>query len=419
MKQLFYFLFSVYLSFLSFTSGHGQTLSLSACETAFQQNNLQLLSAQLGISISDAQVVQAKIWPQPVLIGELNAFNPQQNRAFDIGATGQKAVAIQELIRLGGKRRSEIAFALENKTYALLTFEQIVRSLKLKLHQAYYSLAVEEQNQHQLTEQLENIDTLMTNYLKQVTKGNISSKDLIRLSSLQIQLKNEFLSATERLLSAQKELRLLTGITQPIHPTISLSELNATLTKTVIPDSSNLIQNAFSYNTDFLLYNEQLNLCKRTVEVEQSHRIPDLTVGAAYDQRGGAFGNQMNLTFQMPLPLWNSNKGKIQEARIATKEAELTIEYERLNLIATVNSAIETFKNNQQQLQIITQYSSINANEVYKGVLLNFKNGNISLLEFTDFMESYNHNIILVNNLTLQSILSLENIYFLTNQNNQ
>jgi cobalt-zinc-cadmium efflux system outer membrane protein len=418
MKPLLFCLLFLYVIDNSLSVVYGQSFDLQACEKAFQQNNLLLLSGQLGITKAEAQLVQSKIWPQPVLIGEINAYNPQANRAFDIGSSGQKAIAIQELIRLGGKRKNEIAFAQENKAYALLSFEQLLRSLKLQLHQAYYTLAVEELNQRKLTDQLGNIDSLLANYQKQVTKGNIASKDLIRLSSLQIELKNEFLSSSERLLKSQQNMRLLTGITDPINPTITVLDINSAIIKMILPPSDILIQQALGNNTEFLLYNEQIKLSNSALAVEQSHRIPDLTVGGSYDQRGGAFGNQVNLTFQLPLPLWNSNKGKIQEALAATKEAELTVEYERLNLETSVNTAIELFKNNQQQLQLINRYSSVNADDVYKGVLLNFKNGNISLLEFTDFMESYNHNIILVNNLTLQSMLCLENIYFLTNQNN-
>lgn len=418
MKPLLFCLLFLYVIDNSLSVVYGQSFDLQACEKAFQQNNLLLLSGQLGITKAEAQLVQSKIWPQPVLIGEINAYNPQANRAFDIGSSGQKAIAIQELIRLGGKRKNEIAFAQENKAYALLSFEQLLRSLKLQLHQAYYTLAVEELNQRKLADQLGNIDSLLANYQKQVTKGNIASKDLIRLSSLQIELKNEFLSSSERLLKSQQNMRLLTGITDPINPTITVLDINSAIIKMILPPSDILIQQALGNNTEFLLYNEQIKLSNSALAVEQSHRIPDLTVGGSYDQRGGAFGNQVNLTFQLPLPLWNSNKGKIQEALAATKEAELTVEYERLNLETSVNTAIELFKNNQQQLQLINRYSSVNADDVYKGVLLNFKNGNISLLEFTDFMESYNHNIILVNNLTLQSMLCLENIYFLTNQNN-
>lgn len=416
MKQQLIVLCLLMLSWGQTTPLQAQRLSLSDCEKAFQQNNLVLLSGQLGISVADAQIVQSKIWPQPVLIGELNAYNPQNNRAFDVGNSGQKALTIQELIRMGGKRKYDIAYAQQNKEYAILEFENLLRSLQFELHREYYTLAIEEQNQRKLSDQLAHIDTLLTNYFKQVNKGNVSSKDLIRLTSLQIQLKNEYLESNVRLLEAQKNMRLLTGQQEIIHPDLSLSELNTTLTKTLLPEENALIEQALSSNTEYRLTNQQMVLSQSALSVAKAARVPDLTMGASYDQRGGAFGNQVNLTFQIPLPIWNSNKGNIQKATLETKQAEVASNYKAEELKSAVRAAVQSFQNNQEQLLVVSQYSSINPDEVYTGVLQNFKNGNISLLEFTDFMESYNHNIILVNNLTLQTILSLEELNFLTNQ---
>ena len=76
-----------------------------------------LLAEQYNIEASKAAVIQAKIWEQPFFSGEFNAINPQNNRVFDIGAKGQKALAIDQLIYLGGKRTVMVSLPI----YSVIT----------------------------------------------------------------------------------------------------------------------------------------------------------------------------------------------------------------------------------------------------------------------------------------------------------
>ncbi len=84
-----------------------QNLSLQQCEDKFVKNNLLLLAEQYNLDIAKASVIQAKIWDLPVVSGEINAINPQDKRVLDIGAKGQKAIAVQQLLYLGKKNKTK------------------------------------------------------------------------------------------------------------------------------------------------------------------------------------------------------------------------------------------------------------------------------------------------------------------------
>ncbi|MGA1434633.1 MAG: TolC family protein, partial [Candidatus Kapaibacteriota bacterium] len=131
MRQILF----LYLSLFTVNCYSQKQLTLKEAEEQLQKNNLLLVAEQYNISASQAAVIQAKIWEQPYLLTELNAINPNDNRVFDIGKQGQKGLAIQQIIYMGGKKKNEINFAKSNVAIAQLEFEQLLRNHQiLKCH---------------------------------------------------------------------------------------------------------------------------------------------------------------------------------------------------------------------------------------------------------------------------------------------
>ena len=53
-----------------------KSMTLDECESEFLKNNLFLIAEQYNIEASKALTVQARIWENPLLTAELNAYNP-------------------------------------------------------------------------------------------------------------------------------------------------------------------------------------------------------------------------------------------------------------------------------------------------------------------------------------------------------
>lgn len=118
-----------------------QQMSLSDCEEAFQRNSLQLLAEQYNINMAEADILQAKIWELPQLGGQINAYNPENRKVFDVGRA--KGAEISQFIYMGGKKKNEITFAKSNKELAQLQFSQLLADLRVQLHMTYYNLYYE------------------------------------------------------------------------------------------------------------------------------------------------------------------------------------------------------------------------------------------------------------------------------------
>jgi cobalt-zinc-cadmium efflux system outer membrane protein len=407
---LFLLLFSV--------NGFSQKqLTLTEAEEQLQKNNLQLLAEQYNITASQAAVIQAKIWEQPYLTVDINAVNPQANKVFDVGGQGQKGLAIQQLIYLGGKKKNEINFAQSNVAIAQLEFEQLLRNLKYQLQQTFYSLYFDYQKLRSIDVQIGNIDTLVANYSIQAQKGNVPLREVVRLQSLVLNLKNEKNNLQIGIIEAQQNLSLLTGIFETILPSVNEAELLVKY-QTILVSKDYIINTALESNIEFLTALKITESQEAYLKWQKSLAVPDLTAGLSYDQRGGAFQNQVNLTLGVPLPLWNKNKGNIKIAEAQLNQLITAKEYKKMEL----KTKVETYW--QQWQQQLNQYNNIdkstisNLEFVYSGMISNFQKRNITLLEFTDFMESYNESFIQLNEMKKSLIQSGLNLNYITNKEN-
>ncbi|ALR32600.1 transporter [Chryseobacterium sp. IHB B 17019] len=362
-------------------------MSLLDCEEAFQKNNLQLLAEQYNINMADADILQAKIWELPQLSGQINAYNPEDRKIFDVGRA--KGAEITQLIYMGGKKKNEIAFAKSNKGLAQLQFSQLLVDLKAQLHTAYYNLYYEKLKLENTNKQLGYMNDLLAAYKVQTAKGNVSLKDEVRLQSIVIQLNNDKIGINKNILEFEQNLKVLTGITDDIEPQLSESEAKEILAAQPFGDESELQKKALENNADYQYNLKLIDSSKLYAQWQKSLNIPDLNIGAGWDQNGGTFKNEVNLMIGIPLPLWKSNKGNVEKANYAIQQNQKNADFQKLNLETKVQSAFKIWKSQYDQLAEIKTDDVNNLELVYNGMLSNFKKGNISLIEFTDFMDSY------------------------------
>jgi cobalt-zinc-cadmium efflux system outer membrane protein len=411
--MLRFFLFANIL-FISTLSTAQSQMALSKCEEVFLKNNLSLLAAQFNVDANKALVIQSKIWDNPYISAELNANNPQSGKYFDIGKSGQKALAIQQLLLLGGKRKNQIEIATTNQRIAAFGFQDLLRNLKFELRKSFYTIYFNNEKLSAITIQINNLDTLVKAYGVQSQKGNVPIKDYLRLQSLLLDLKNEKMDLVKDNIEQQSSLNVLLTDSVDVDPVLSSGFLNKYL-NTQNVKLSDIEKFAFTERPDFSITTQNVLASETNVKLQKAMRVPDLTLGGSWDQHGGAFNNQVNLTLGLPLPLWNKNQGNIKYAESMNAQAQTNLQSEALQLKSEIVVAFKKWieaKNNYNQI-VITNFESYQ--NVYDSILQNFKKGNISILEFTDFLESYNQMRSHYNELTKNLVLSAESLNTVAN----
>ena len=385
-----------------------QEMSLLDCENAFQTNNLQLLAEQYNINIADADILQAKIWELPQLSGYVNGYNPENRKVFNVGKA--KGFEVTQLIYMGGKKKNEIAFAKSNKELAQLQFSQLLVELRMQLHTNYYNLYYEKLKLENTNKQLGYMNDLLKAYKIQSAKGNVSLKDEVRLQSIVIQLNNDKVGINRNILEFEQNLKVLTGITESIEPQISESEAKEILALQPFGEEDELKRKALENNADYLFNLKLIENSKLYAQWQKSLNVPDLNLGAEYDQASGTFNNEINLKVGIPIPLWKSNKGNVEKANYAILQNQRNADFQKLNLETKVQSAFQIWRNQYDQLAEIKSKDLDNLDLVYNGMLKNFRNGNISLIEFTDFMESYRQTALQIYDMKNDLIQSAEQL---------
>jgi len=398
----------LFISLLISYSSIGQTVtSLSDCETIFLKNNLSLLAAQFNIDGAKALTIQAKLWDNPYLSTEFNARNPENGKYFDIGQSGQKAASIQQLIYMGGKKKAQIELAKNNQVIAALEFQDLLRNLKFELKRCFYTLYFNNKKLELSNQQINNLDTLVKSYGVQSAKGNVSIKDYLRLQSLLIDLKNERMETIKSNIEEEANLNILLADSVQVNPVLKESFFN----KYIGPLHLNLFdleQQALLLRPDFGIALQNVKTNEININLQKAMRVPDITLGSSWDQHGGAFDNQINLTLGLPLPLWNKNQGNIKYAESMTSMAKTDKQSEELKLKAEVTGTYKKWLEANNNFKQLLESNIDNYESVYQGVLYNFKKGNIGILDFTDFLESYNQMRAHFNELKKTVVLSSE-----------
>lgn len=406
MKKLFTLLL---LGLLHQVTVAQKTVTLEECESQFLKKNLFLLASHYNIDASKALTIQARIWENPTITADLNAYNPDRNQLFDIGKMGQKVLGIEQLIHLGGKKRNEIKLAQKNEELSQLEFDNLLRNLKLELRESFYTVYYNSKKLETTDKQLVHIENLIESYTIQTQKGNIPLKDLVRLQTLFLNLKNERLEIINNTIEEQANLKLLMTEKETVIPQVSETDFNR-YTQNILFDISNLENEAIKNRPDYLFQQKNIEANELNVKWQKALAIPDITLGVNYDQRSGAFNNEANVSIGIPLPLWNKNKGNIKYAQTILAQSKVEKQNFDLQLQTEITSAWNKWNESRKNYTVIKPTVNSDFEAVYNGILANFQKRNISLLEFTDFMESYNQANIQVNELKKKLALSGEEL---------
>jgi cobalt-zinc-cadmium efflux system outer membrane protein len=384
-----------------------KTITLQECESQFLKNNLFLLASNYNIDATKALTMQARIWENPIISADLNAYNPERGKYFDIGKQGAKSFAIEQLIHLGGKKRNEVNLAKTNQQLAELEFNDLLRKLKLQLRKSYFTVYFNAKNLETKDKQLSHIQELVSSFSIQSKKGNVPLRDLVRLQSLLLNFNNERLEIINNTIEEQANLKLLLNENEDFIPILADFDFYK-YTKDILLDITSLENEAIANRPDYLLKEKELEAKEGNLKLQKSLSVPDVTLGAAYTQRGAAFDNEKSIRIGIPLPLWNTNKGNIQYAKTLVQQSKIEKQNFDLELKTEIISNWNKWNESRKNFNQMNLYQEIEI--VYNGILDNFKKRNISLLEFTDFMESYNQAALQFNEVKKNVVLSGEEL---------
>ena len=388
-------------------------LSLSDAEQQFSKKNFLLLAQKYGIEASKAAIIQAGLLPNPTINLEQTVIS-QSTVANDapIGPFGQRAVQIQQLVQVAGKRNKQIALAKAGVEISQYQFSEIIRELLFQLRSSFYQIHYLQKTLLMYNQEIQRISGLVNAYQEQVQKGNIPQKELIRLQSFLITLEGEASDIINQINNDQTTIKVLLAdrsITI-IDPLVDDTQIeNISLTDLNLAD---LISNATQNRPDLKVQEANTQYSIANLNLQRALAKPDITVGYSYDRSGSYVNNYHALTLSMALPFFNKNQGNI---KIAENQIEANKQFFSQTQNQLENEVLQAYtkaQENDRLFRKIDKKFQTNFEKLIAGVLENYQKRNLTLIEFTDFLESYKNTVSQLNTLQNNRIQAFENLNF-------
>ena len=392
-----------------------QTVTLQSVEDSFLVKNYSLLAQRYQIDASKALVRQAKMWSNPSFSSVLGFGSTDKFKPFNVGSGGETQYTLDQLIQLAGKRNKSIQLAAAGTKMSEANFDELLRTLRLQLRENFYNIYYQQQTETVLKEQLENLQKIVDAYVTADKKGAVAHADLVRLQALQVGIENDFADLKQQELESQKNLQQLLHTRDFYEARLQPADLASyNLDKIQLPQ---LLDSVALNRPDVRIADIQFQTAQLNYRLQKSLAVPDLHVGATYDKQGSYVNNFVGLTLGIDLPVWNRNQGNI-------RAAQLQIGTEQQQLLQQQSIA---------QTEVLNAYQRIIALEKrYKGfdlhqfqgefdtlideVAKNFSKGNISLLQFIDYFNSYSDNAKNINKFLSNRVNAYEELNYATGQ---
>jgi len=408
------------LSFLyqtSFGQNDSVKLSLPQAEALFLKQNFELLAANYQIDQAKAEIVTAKLFDNPELEYENLFYNHETGKFFQTSyAYGQFAGSISQLIKLAGKRNKNIKLAQSGAKMAEMEYFDLLRTLKFELRSTFYKAYFADQSLQVYKTQLKSTQSLINAYETQLKMGNVALKDVIRIKSLLIGLKAEQTNLLNELEDDYRDLRLLCGLQPEVNLSLILPKSDVSIPLDKIPYTT-LLDSAKTNRSDLKLAKVALEYNELNLQLQKSMAIPDVEISISYDLKGNYPEKYTGLGLKIPIPLFNRNQGEIKKARIGVDAASSSISKQELLLNNEVfNSYRTALRNEKLYTEIDPDFNSGFA-QLISGLTKNFRDRNISLMEFLDLYESYKETVLQINNVQLERLNSREELNYVTGSN--
>ena len=373
-------------------------VSRTEAEAIFLKNNLRLLSEKLNIDQAEAQVIQAKLWPNPRLeVGEINLWSNAKSEQLppisgNWGKTSEVTVGLEQLIYTARKRKKLMAMEKVGVEIAQEYFQDFLRILKVEFRNNLTHLQYVEEKQSVYKKQLASIQKLLNAYSNQARQGNISKGEFIRLKASELEFVKQLSDLQKENNQLQKELKTLMNLPPQRFLKISMDQFVPDVNKMESINLATLTADALENRPDVKASVLEEKYNNRKYKYELSQRIPDVTLLASYDRGGNIMNDFVGVGFALDLPFFSRNQGNIKASKIEIQKSQYMKEE----------------KNNQAQNEVIQAYEDlVVAKKLYENIeasyekdldmLLeshqkNFALRNTSMLEYLDFVNAYLEN---------------------------
>lgn len=388
-------------------------LTLQEAGERFYTNNLELIAERYNIDMAEAEVIQAKLFENPVISLEQNVYNRLNGKYFDMGKEGEAVVEIEQLIYIAGQRNKRVRVEKLNKEMAVHQFEEVLRTLRSELNSKFIELYYTQKSLSVYDKEIEYLSQLLEVMKVQSDKGNVSLLEKSRIQALLLSLQQERNDTSNQLISLQGDMKLLLGLNasdifEPVFDESVLKQVDIASVPFVE------LNNRLAERPDLKIARTNIQASRANVSLQKSLAFPEVSLKGSYDRAGNFCDNYFAIGLSISIPVFNRNQGNIKSARLSvlqnTNREELArkqAEKELFTSYARLEKAVKLYSSSNYELE--RDFETI-----IDGVNTNFRKRNISLLEFIDYYQAYKETCLQLYQTRKDVFLAMEEINTVT-----
>src|SRR5262249_6982462 len=194
-----------------------ETLTISQAVDEALKNNLSLIAQKLDVSMAEAQVVTARLRPNPVLTLDADHLDLLGTAFSQANAAGHEEYSVRAdyLIEMAGKRGKRIQVARLTRDVTQQNLVNAIRTLILDVQNACVDLIAAKQSLELAKESHEALKKVSELNRVRVKAGDLAQVELARAELAELQALNTLRQAESRWRASRIQLQVLLRRSSP------------------------------------------------------------------------------------------------------------------------------------------------------------------------------------------------------------
>lgn len=388
-RARFIILSLVLLNITGMKAQEKELLSFEEYLSLVGNKNLGYASQKYNVSMAEAAIQTANMFPDPQLEMETTNNGVNQNMGYVYGAS------VGWTLELGGKRKARVNLARNQSELSKIQLQDFFRNLRADASLGYIdalksrALLEVQQDSYKKMQQLAKSDSI------RYRLGTISLVTSKQSKLEAASLLNEVYQAESAEQQALTSLSIFLGESKITDRDVA-GDFNAFNRDFSIDD---LTLQALNERADLLAARQNTEVVKSQISLEKANRVIDLGISAGAERHTEATNeiapsptvNAVKMGISIPLKFSNRRNAGLKIAEMAHSQAEVEYKQIEQSIKAEVMQAYQQYTATQKQLRQFHNGMLTEAQNILEGITYSYKRGESSILEVLNAQRTYNN----------------------------
>ena len=350
-------------------------LSLTKAIELALEGSPEVAAATRQWEATEGQVLQGRARPNPEL-----AYSLEDARS----RTRMQSWQLNLPVELGGKRAARTKAAEKSREQAQAQLNELKAALRANVAAAYFDVLTAQERLVLAKDSVALAKSSTDTVAKRVAAGKVSPVEESKARVAEAGIRVELAQAASEQRNARSRLFALLG---KIEAPFTVLEGKAENLPPV-PKLADL-QSLISSSPAVVLARIEVDRRKALTDLEQSKRVPDITVSAGIQRSNETQRNILLFGVSVPLPVFDRNQGNLLEALKLEDKARDELQGATVRLHSEVAQAQERLSTIAAEVQLLRQDVLPGAKSAYDAATIGFENGKFNFLEVLDAQRTY------------------------------